>query len=152
MGALSWRFAMSLKLFLTQFHNTAVLIRRMPHLRRVHMRFSFESLHHSGYFDELLRLFRKISIFKTRPAEGACELWYQGLTYPQPDKLRELNVPNIDILNAPITLTTWDQAWQSEQVDPQELEQRLRVEVAVLEAWKAKHGCSLWESKRLFRD
>jgi hypothetical protein len=116
------------------------------------MRFSFESLHHSGYFDELLRLFRKISIFKTRPAEGACELWYQGLTYPQPDKLRELNVPNIDILNAPITLTTWDQAWQSEQVDPQELEQRLRVEVAVLEAWKAKHGCSLWESKRLFRD
>ena len=141
-----------LKKFPTHFHSTAVLVKRLPLLRQVDMRFGFESLHHPGYFDELLRLFRRLSIFETWPAEGVCELRYEGLTYPQPDKLRELSVPNIDILNAPITLATWNQAWQTEQVDPRELEQRLRVEVAVLEAWNAKHGCSLWESKRLLRE
>lgn len=123
----------------------------MLHLRRVDMRFDFESLHHAGYHEELLRLFSRLSMFKTWPAEGKYELRYQGLTYPQPEKLRELQVPNIDVLDAPITLGSWNQASQVEQVDREELEKRVRVETLVLEAWKEKHGCTLWESKRLLR-
>ena len=124
----------------------------MPHLRRVDMRFDFESLHHSEYHGEIIRLFSRLSMFKTWPAEGKYELRYQGLTYPQPEKLCELQVPNIDILDVPFTLGTWNQASQVEHVDRRELEQRLCVERLVSEAWKAKHGCTLWESKRMLRE
>lgn len=123
----------------------------MPNLRRVDTRFDFESLHHAGYPDELLYLFRRFSIFSTWPAEGRYEIRYQGLTYTQPDKLLELRVKKVDILDAPIVLDTWNRALQMEQVDRRELEQHLRVEAAVLNVWKAKHGCTLWESKRLLR-
>ena len=136
-----------LQKFLTHFHNTVVLVKSMPNFRRVDMRFDFESLHHAGYPDKLLYLFHRFSILSTWPAEGRYKIRYQGLTYPQPDKLLELRVPNIDILDAPIVPGTWNQALQMEQVDRRELEQHLRVEAAVLDAWKAKHGCTLWKAK-----
>jgi hypothetical protein len=141
-----------LQKFLTNFHNTAVLVKRMPRLRRVEMRFNFESLHHSDYLEELLRLFSRLALFRSWPVEGKYELRYEGLTYPQPDRLLELGVPNIGILDAPVTLASWNQASLTELIDRRELEQRLRVEAAVLGAWKAKHGCSLWESKRSLRE
>lgn len=133
------------------FHQTAALIKRLPHLHRVDMCFNFESLHHSGYHENLVRLLNRLSIFRTWPAEGRYELRYQGLTYTQSDKLRELHVPNIGILDAPVTLASWNQASEIEHIDRGDLEQRVRVEAAVLEAWKAKHGCTLWESKNLLR-
>jgi hypothetical protein len=116
------------------------------------MRFNFESLHHSDYLEELLRLFSRLALFRSWPVEGKYELRYEGLTYPQPDRLLELGVPNIGILDAPVTLASWNQASLTELIDRRELEQRLRVEAAVLGAWKAKHGCSLWESKRSLRE
>jgi hypothetical protein len=133
----------NLQKLLTHSHNTEMLVRCMPNLRRVDMRFDFESLHHSGHPEDILRLFTRLSMFTTWPAEGRYELYYQGLTHPQPEKLHELRVPNIDILDAPIVFAYWNQAEQIEQIDQRQLEQRLRVEAAVLEAWKTKHGCSL---------
>ena len=140
-----------LRKFLTHFHTTAALLKRMPLVQRVDVRFDFESLDHSGSPEELPFLFQQLSFFRIWPV-GKYEIRYQGLKHPHPDKLRELQVPNIDILDTPITLVTWTQALQTEQVDRRELEQHLRVEAAVLEAWKAKHGCSLWESRRLLRE
>lgn len=141
----------TLRKFLTHFRSIAALLKRMPLVQRVDMRFDFESLDHSGYPKELPYYFQRLSIFRALPV-GKYEIRYQGLKHPHPDKLRELQVPNIDILDAPITLVTWNKALQTEQVDRRELEQHLRVEAAVLEAWKAKHGCSLWESRRLLRE
>lgn len=141
-----------LRKLLTHTHNTTMLVQCMPNLRRVDMRFDFESLQHSGHPEDILRLFHRLALFKTWPVEGKYELYYQGLTQPQPDKLRELRVPNIDILDAPIVFASWNQAEQIEQIDLRELELRIRVEAAVLDAWKAKHGCTLWESKKLLRE
>jgi hypothetical protein len=141
-----------LQKLLTNFQNTAVLVKRMPPLHRVDMRFNFESLHHSEYLEELLHLFSRLAIFRSCPMEGVYELRYEGLTCPQPGELRELGVPDIGVLDAPVTLVAWNQVSQTELIDRRELEQRIRVEAAVLEAWKVKHGCTLWESKRLLRE
>lgn len=99
-----------LKKSISHFHNTTILAKCMPHFYRVNMRLDFESLHQSGYPGDLLPLFQKLTFSKSWPTDGKFELHYQGLTYPQPDKLRELNVPNIDILDSPITLATWNPA------------------------------------------
>jgi hypothetical protein len=76
-----------LQKLLTNFQNTAVLFKRMPHLHRVDMRFNFESLHHSEYLEELLHLFSRLAIFRSWPMEGVYELRYEGLTCPQPGEL-----------------------------------------------------------------
>jgi len=135
----------------THCKDVSDLVADLPHLRRVDVNFNCEFLHHSHIIAQLLQCRLLCDIFETLPREGTYELCYQGLTYPLPRNLRKLDVPDIDILDAPVTLVAWTQASQRKYLAHRELEQRLQVEAAVLEAWKTVHGCTLWESQNILR-
>ena len=136
------------------WENTLAIAAALPHLRRVDVTFNCESLRHLPRpegFSTYMSLLKDAGRLRKLPKEGKYKLCYQGLTYPLPRNLRELDVPNIHILEAPVTLVVWTQASQSEQIDPEDFKQRLHVEAEVLEAWKVVHGCTLWESQSTLR-
>jgi hypothetical protein len=94
----------------------SALVTDMPHLRRVDVSFNCESLRHSHIIEHLLRYLQERGVFETLRTEGTYELRYQGLTYPLPRNLRDLDVSNIHILRAPVTLVAWTQASRREHL------------------------------------
>ena len=139
---------------ISHWENTLAIAAALPHLRRVDVIFNCESLRHLPRpegFSTYMSLLKDVGRLRKLPKEGKYKLCYQGLTYPLPRNLRELDVPNIHILEAPVTLATWTQASKREQIDPEDLKQRLRVEAEVLETWKVVHGCTLWDSQSTLR-
>jgi hypothetical protein len=143
-------YALYKKVF-THCNDVSVLVPELPHLRQVDVSFNCEFLHHYHIIAQLLQCRLLCDIFETLPREGTYELCYQGLTYPLPRNLRKLDVPDIDILSPSVTLVAWTGAPHRKYLGHRELEQRLRVEEAVLEAWKAVHRYTLWESQNVLR-
>jgi len=144
-----------MKKLLAHRDDTSALAAALPNLRRVDVIYTCESLCSTSrpeYFLRFVTEFHKLGIFHPFTAEGSYELRYQGLTYPLPRNLRELDVRNIHILDAPITLAIWTPTSQSVQISGRDLVQRRRVEAMVYEAWQAVHGCTLWESQQVLRE
>jgi hypothetical protein len=69
----------------------------------------------------MVTAFHKLGVLYPFAIEGSCELRYQGLTYPLPRNLRELDVPNIHILDAPVTLAIWTPTSQSVLIGQRDL-------------------------------